>query len=517
MELTVNNVYGLILRSKLMKPEEAKIVLDRWKEESKTTQGDVSKFAAWLVSRKHVTEYQASLLIRGHGENFFINSYKILERLGKGRMGGVYKAEHETGKIVALKVLPPSRSREKNFLMRFHREAQMNMELVHPNIVRTFETGVCNGLHYMVMDYLAGETLDQFLQRSGKIPPDEACHIVYQALRGLDCIFKQGLVHRDLKPANMMLAGLGPTSNVIDKTLKILDMGLGKLTKHKEPVHQVATALHLTDEGVILGTPDYMAPEQAVDARNIDIRADIYSLGCVLYHLLTGQCPFPDTNIVNQMIRHATEVPKPASQFNSRVPEGLNKIISTMLAKKPSDRYQTPESCSKALAFFLNSGPFVAASVPDSENKLKKYLTWLEVSKTALKGLNKNKKEEGKLYDPPSTSDSNSDQDSESDPGIESDYSVTLVSNIPKETDTFDFDNPEPVYKNSKYKPKSGSVAGFSLSRLTRKEIVMLGAGVGLGALATLIGCIVALAFFSPSKTEPETSPNRPTGSDVRK
>jgi len=517
MELTVNNVYGLILRSKLMKPADAKVVLQRWIEESKTAQSDVSKFAAWLVSRKHVTEYQASLLIRGHGENFFINSYKILERLGKGRMGGVYKAEHETGQIVALKVLPPSKSREKNFLMRFHREAQMNMELVHPNIVRTFETGVCNGLHYMVMDYLAGETLDQFLKRSVKMPPDEACHIVYQALRGLDCIFQQGLVHRDLKPANMMLAGPILASNVMDKTLKILDMGLGKLTKHKEePAHQVATALHLTDEGVILGTPDYMAPEQARDARSIDIRADIYSLGCVLYHLLTGQPPFPDTNIVNQMIRHATEVPKPASHFNPLVPEGLNQILNCMLAKDPGARYQTPEKCAQALAFFLNSGPFVAASAPESENKLKKYLTWLEISKTALKEKNKNKKEDGILYDPPS--DNNADQDSESDPEIEENYSVTLVSNIPKETDNFDFHNPDPIYKNYKKKAKGDPVEVFSLSRFTRKELVFLGTGIGLGALATLIGCIVALAFFSPSKKTTETTtPAHQTGVEDKK
>lgn len=130
--------------------------------------------------------------------------------------------------------------------------------------------------------------------------------------------------------------------------------------------------------------------------------------------------------------------------------------------------------------------------------------------------MNKNKKRR-KLYDPPSTSDSNSDQDSESDPGTDSDYSVTLVSNIPKETDTFDFDNPEPVYKNSKYKPKSGSVGALGLSRFTRKELILLGSGVGLGAIATLIGCIVALAFFSPSKNEPVTSPSHPTESDVRK
>jgi len=515
MELTVNNVYGLILRSKLMKLDEAKIVLDRWKEESKTAQSDVIKFANWLVSRKYVTEYQAKLLIKGHADGYFINSYKISEKLGTGRMGGVYKAEHETGQIVALKVLPPSKSREKNFLMRFHREAQMNMELIHPNIVRTFETGVYNGVHYMVMDYLEGETLDQFLKRSGKVPPDEACHIVYQALRGLDCIYQHGLVHRDLKPANMMLAGPILTSKVMDKTLKILDMGLGKLTKNKEPLHQVVTALNLTDEGAILGTPDYMAPEQARDARNIDIRADIYGLGCVLYHLLTGQPPFPDTNIINQIIRHQTETPKPASQFNPKVPEGLNKIINTMLAKEPSDRYQTPEKCAQALAIFLNSGPFVSPSAPDSENKLKKYLTWLETSKTALKEKIKNKKEEGILYDPPS--DNSDGQDSESDPGIEDDYSVTFVSSMPKEADDFAFDNPEPVYKKAIRKSKPASVGAFNLSRFTRNELLFLGTGIGLGALATLIGCIVALAIFASSKKENETSPSYQTGGDGKK
>ncbi|MFM7098607.1 MAG: serine/threonine protein kinase [Gemmataceae bacterium] len=496
MELTVQNVYGLILRSKLMKPDEAKVVLQRWKDESKSHYSDLGKFAGWLVSRKYVTEYQASLLIRGHGEGFFINSYKILERLGKGRMGGVYKAEHETGQIVALKVLPPSKSREKNFLMRFHREAQMTMKLVHPNIVRTFETGVCNGLHYMVMDYLAGETLDQFLKRSGKVPPAESCHIVYQALRGLDCIFQHGLVHRDLKPANMMLAGQVPNAKILDKTLKILDMGLGKLTKNKEPVHQVATALHLTDEGVILGTPDYMAPEQARDARNIDIRADIYSLGCVLYHLLTGQPPFPDTNIVNQMIRHATEEPKPASFFNPQVPDGLNKIINTMLAKDPSNRYEVPEKCSQALAIFLNSGPFVSAPGVESEIKLKKYLTWLETEKTAIKEKNKNNKDDGVLYDPPS--ENNSDQGTESDPGIEPNYSVTLVSNIPPDNDSFDFNASDPVYINSRKKTGEASSGWLNLSRFTRKELVFLGVGVGMGAIATLIGCIIALVVFSP-------------------
>jgi hypothetical protein len=186
-----------------------------------------------------------------------------------------------------------------------------------------------------------------------------------------------------------------------------------------------------------------------------------------------------------------------------------------MLAKEPSDRYQTPEKCAQALAIFLNSGPFVAPTVPDSENKLKKYLTWLETSKTALKEKNKNKKEEGILYDPPS--ENNADQDSESDPGVDDDYSVTFVSSMPKETDSFAFDNPEPVYKKAIKKSKPASVGSFNLSRFTRNELLLLGTGIGLGALATLIGCIVALTIFSSSKKEHDTSPSHQTGGDGKK
>ncbi len=507
MDLTVQNVFGLILRGKLMSAEGAKAMMLRWKEESKAEFANLGKFAAWLVNRKYVTEYQASLLIRGHGEGFFVNSYKILERLGKGRMGGVYKAEHETGQIVALKVLPPSKSRERNFLMRFHREAQMTMELVHNNIVRTFETGVCNGLHYMVMEYLAGETIEHFLKKSGKMKPAEACHIIYQALRGLDSIYKNGLVHRDLKPANMMLAGDPKSTKVLDKTLKILDMGLGKLAKNKEPLHQAATALHLTDEGVLLGTPDYMAPEQARDARSIDIRADIYSLGCVLYHLLTGQPPFPDSNIVNQMIRHATEIPKPASDLNSLVPEGLNQILQYMLAKDPASRYQTPERCAQALAIFLNAGPVVQSAVSDSENRLKKYLTWLETEKTSIKEKPNNKPQDGMLYDPPSETGTDSDSDPDPDPDDGSEFSVKLISNFSNDSDPLAFENPDPIYKSKKKKSSPSNPFGFNLSWVTKKELVLIGLGVGFGALATLIGCIVALSFGAPTKNLSDNIP----------
>ncbi len=259
MELTVQNVYGLILRSKLLSPDDAKAMYARWQEEAKDAATNLSRFAAWLVAHKFVTEYQASLLVRGHADGFFLNDYKILERLGKGRMAGVYKAQHRLGQIVAIKVLPPSRANEANLLSRFQREAKLAVRLKHPNIVRAFQIGQSGGLHYLVMEYLEGETLEDVLARRKKLPPPEAVRLASQALQGLQHIHSQGLVHRDLKPANLMLVG-GGADTTAGATVKLLDIGLGReLFEGSE----APTVEGLTGEGVLLGTPDYMSPEQA--------------------------------------------------------------------------------------------------------------------------------------------------------------------------------------------------------------------------------------------------------------
>jgi serine/threonine protein kinase len=275
---------------------------------------------------------------------------------------------------VAIKVLPPSKAKEANLLGRFHREARLALRLKHPNIVRTFQTGVAEGLHFIVMEHLEGETLEEVLSRRGKVPPSEAVRLVYQAFQGLQHIHAQGLVHRDLKPANLMLVGSTPDST-LHATLKILDIGLGRTLFDERAEESVEAGL--TTEGVLLGTPDYMAPEQARDPRTTDIRADIYSLGCVLYHLLTGQTPFPDTNLINQMIRHATETPKPLKSFNLAAPEGLQQIINSMMAKDPALRYPTPERATQALQAFLVTGVEQLAE-PESDPNMRTYLSWLE-------------------------------------------------------------------------------------------------------------------------------------------
>ncbi|MBY0230723.1 MAG: serine/threonine protein kinase, partial [Gemmataceae bacterium] len=229
MELTVQNVYGLLLRSKLLTLDDAKAAFARWNEQARADAADVVKFANWLVAQKHLTDYQASLLARGHADGFFLGDYRILDRLGKGRMAGVYKAQHKLGQVVAIKVLPPSKAREPMLLARFQRESKLAVKLRHTNVVRAFQVGQTEELHYLVMEYLEGETLEDILHVRKRFPPAEAVQLVYQALQGLQHIHEQGLVHRDLKPSNLMLVpppGPGPTFKT---TVKILDIGLGRI------------------------------------------------------------------------------------------------------------------------------------------------------------------------------------------------------------------------------------------------------------------------------------------------
>ena len=378
MDFTVENICGFLIRSKLLTPEEVRALQQRWQTDAKDQSGSLSQFSKWLVANKYVTEYQAVLLAKGHTDGFFLNQYKILDRLGQGRMAGVYKAEHHLGQVVAIKVLPPSKAKNPQLLGRFQREARMALRLKHANVVRTYQLGQCNDVQYLVMEYLEGETLDEVLQRRRKLPPAEALRLIHQALMGLHHIHEQGMVHRDLKPANLMLvpaSGRGDADTTLKATVKILDIGLGRYFDENPQ----SDLKDLTGEGVLLGTPDYLAPEQARDPRAIDIRADIYSLGCVLYHALTGQPPFPDKNLLSQMVRHATETAKPLKEFNPAIPDGLQQIVNWMLAKKPEDRYATPERAAQALEMFL-----VADSEPirpiGEEPQLRKYLTWLETA-----------------------------------------------------------------------------------------------------------------------------------------
>lgn len=379
MPLTVKNVFGLLLRSKLLPVDDAKSIFDRWQNEAKVKADDLERFRRWLINHHFLTEYQVNLLCRGHADGFFVGEHKILDRLGRGRMAGVYKALHPTGQVVAIKVLPPSKAKDAYLLSRFQREAKLALQLKNANVVRTFQLGVADKLHYIVMEYLEGETLEDVLVRRRRLPVAEAARIIYQVLQGLQHIQDQGMVHRDLKPSNIMLTpgrASGQPDTTARSTVKILDIGLGRAF-FDESAQIPKEDEQLTGEGVLLGTPDYLAPEQARNARGVDIRADIYSAGCVLYHCLAGNPPFPDHNIINQMIRHASEVPKPLKDFNAEVPDGLQLIVSYMMAKDPNQRYATPDRAAQALQVFLAAGAEPAKPL-EADASMSSYLNWLE-------------------------------------------------------------------------------------------------------------------------------------------
>jgi serine/threonine protein kinase len=373
MALTVQDVYGLLLQSQLLPPADARALYERWQQQAPASSS--AEFTRWLVAQGSVTEYQAKLLRKGYADGYFLAGYKILERLGRGRMAGVYKAVHDLGQVVAIKVLPPSRARDPHLVARFLREARLAIRLQHPNIVRAFQSGETGGLYYLVMEYLDGETLDDVLQRRGKLPPNEAVRLVYQAILGLQHIHEQGLVHRDLKPANLMLVPR-PGDTTLACTVKVLDLGLGRALCDETNAER-AVDQGLTTAGSLLGTPDYMSPEQARDARSVDIRSDLYSLGAVLFHLLTGEPVFPDSNVISQMIRHTTEEPRPLRQFTPGLPDALQQLVNSLLAKDPAQRFPTPARAAEAFRAFLMSGAEALPS-PESSAPMRAYLAWLE-------------------------------------------------------------------------------------------------------------------------------------------
>jgi serine/threonine protein kinase len=481
MEFSVENICGLLMRSKLLTPDEVRTLHQRWAASTKEN-ASAPQFLRWLAANRHLTEYQANLLSKGHADDFFLNQYKILDRLGRGRMAGVYKAVHPTGQVVAVKVLPPSKAKEPKTLARFQREARLAVKLKHPNIVRTFQVGESNGLHYLVMEYLEGETLEEVLQRRKRLPPAEAARIVHQALAGLQDIHEQGLVHRDLKPGNLMLVPgrqPGESDTTLQATVKILDIGLGRQL-FEESGQAAERDLELTGEGVLLGTPDYLAPEQARNPHGSDIRADIYSLGCVLYHCLAGQPPFADTNVLNQMIRHATETPRPLKELNSAVPDGLQQIVDWMLAKDPAKRYPKPERAAQALQVFLTAG--APARALEEVPQMRRYLTWLETGK-----------DDGKDTDPGPT------------------QAVPLSPPVAAPVATPVVDKPKAhagkhSRKHKRHRHATQDANGFDVELVTlptpapkgrlglsRRDWLLLGIGAGGVIVAGLIGMVLAL------------------------
>ena len=289
--------------------------------------------------------------------------YKILGLVGQGGMGAVYKAEHRLmERLVALKVISRSFTANPQAVERFRREVKAAAKLSHANIVTAHDAEQAGDLHFLVMEFVEGVSLDRLVAKQGVPTVPQACGLIRQAALGLQHAHEKGMVHRDIKPANLMVTRRGQ--------IKILDFGLARLAREMaSPETQAMTADaadsgNATTAGMILGTPDYIAPEQAADSRQADIRADIYSLGCTFYFLLTGQPPFPKGTVMQKLASHMHTAPASVAQRRPEIPAEVAAIVERMMRKNPADRYQTPGEVAKDLAAVQKG---TAASLPKLE------------------------------------------------------------------------------------------------------------------------------------------------------
>jgi len=295
----------------------------------------------YLVQKGWLTFYQLDRLFHGNGHDLIVGCYRILELIGEGGASKVFKAEDmQTKQLVALKVLRADRLSHAESVDRFRLEVHLLTRLSHPNIVKAYDTDLTGTSPYVALEYVEGTNLAELVQLTGPVPLGLACQYIRQAAAGLQHAYEQGLVHRDVKPANLILAGR-------DGVIKILDMGIARLCRPEGE-----DALGLTSEGAVMGTADYMAPEQALDARTADIRSDIYGLGCTLYHLLTGQPPFPGGSLARKLLRHQREAPASLNLQCVGVPSELAAVIDKMLSKCPDERFQVPAEVAQALSPF---------------------------------------------------------------------------------------------------------------------------------------------------------------------
>jgi serine/threonine protein kinase len=297
-----------------------------------------------------------------------LGQYRILQRLGGGGMGQVYKAIHPVmDRVVALKVISPRLMKDDSARARFQREVRNAARLLHPNIVVAHDAAEVGEHWFLVMEYIDGRDLSQLLAERGRPPLDLACEIIRQAAVGLQYAYDCGMVHRDIKPANLIVANARPLTPPSpppgregrgegaasgagwpeDPLVKILDFGLARL------IAPDGTGLvrgdGVTREGYVVGTPEYMAPEQARDSGRVDIRSDIYSLGCTLYALLAGRPPFRALSAFDLAVMHLNHQPEPVANYCPGVPAELSAIVHRMLAKRPEDRFATPGEVVSAL------------------------------------------------------------------------------------------------------------------------------------------------------------------------
>ncbi len=355
IKITLDSFLAVVKRSGLLSEEQLTAALDKFRAADGVVT-DAKPFAEFLVRQKQLTVWQAEKVLQGKHKGFFLGRYRLLSLLGKGGMSTVFLAQHTVMKrFCALKVLPAKRVHDASYLGRFHREAQAVAALDHPNIVRAYDVDMTADagvdIHFLAMEFVQGKSLLELIQESGPLSIANAAEYVRQSALGLDHAHKAGLIHRDIKPGNLLVTPTG--------VLKVLDLGLARFFDDNDH------SLTVQHDEKVLGTADYISPEQAIDSHKVDRRTDIYSLGCTLYFLLSGHPPFNSGSLAQRLVAHQTRPAPPITNDRPEVPVELQAIMEKMMAKKAEDRYQTAQEVADAVAHWQKPSPAkVAAAAP---------------------------------------------------------------------------------------------------------------------------------------------------------
>ena len=325
-DISLDDFFASLSQSGLLTAAEIARVRER--STSDPAINNLTSVINWLVKEHKLTTYQAKVLARGQPGVLMLGNYIILEKLGQGGMGTVFKARHRRmNRLVALKVLPSALANVPEAIARFQREVQAAASLQHPHIAAAYDADEAAGVHFLVMEYIDGPTLAAVVRARGAIPLAAAVRLVAQAAQGLAAAHAAGIVHRDIKPSNLILNRQG--------ALKVLDLGLAQVQGERASAD---SADDMTQTGRVMGTVDYMAPEQARDAKSVDHRADIYSLGCTLYFLATGTPPAPPGSAAEKLLWHQTEDAPPLSRVCPQATPRLEALLARLMAKLPEDR-----------------------------------------------------------------------------------------------------------------------------------------------------------------------------------
>lgn len=372
MAVSLDQFTQSVVDSSLMSVEDVAAAVASVRAEQRPADGE--QLARLLVKLKKLSSFQAQQLYAGKGKSLVLGNYLILDKLGQGGMGMVLKARHRRmNRVVALKVLSPTVTKTPEAMKRFQREVEAAAQLQHPNIVTAYDADEVKETHYLVMEFVEGTDLSALVHSKGPLSVQQAVAYVLQAARGLEYAHTRGVVHRDIKPANLLLDQSG--------TVKILDMGLARLESAGGQQDQ------LTGTGQIMGTVDYMAPEQAMDTKSADARADIYSLGVTLWYLLTGRAVYEGDSVVQKLMAHQRNPIPALCSVCPQVSTELEAVFVKMIAKTPEARYQTMTAVIADLERCTGSSVAnvaVAIEPPGEDTRLNEFLRGLDAGGPAV-------------------------------------------------------------------------------------------------------------------------------------